>query len=180
MNSIHRWIAAGAISLLQLPALASVEPGWSGTVAVGHTLYDADCGYALSCDNGGGTAAKLGVGYQFGVFGLEGWLVDYGNSALAGGDHVRLNSVGVDAAWRWRWGSSVQGVLRVGVASVHQSRSAESFRSTEPMLGLGVSLDVAPSVAVELAWDVVTSTGGSDRIGTVLAQPVTLGLRVRF
>lgn len=180
MRSVHASIVAAALSLPQLPALAAVEPGWFGTIAVGHTFYSADCGYDLACNSGGATAGKFGVGYQFGTFGLEGWLVDYGKSALPPDDHLRLSSIAVNAAWRWRVGASAQAVLRAGVASVHQTRSAENFRSTEPTLGFGFSFDVARSAQVELAWDVVTSTGGSDHIGTVVAQPVTLALRLRF
>ena len=180
MRSIRSWLCAGALALPQLPAFAAGDPGWSGTVAMGHTFYTADCSYALSCNAGGGTAGKLGVGYQFGVFGLEGWLVDYGKAPLPPADHLRLDGVALNAAWRWKWGASMQGVVRAGVASVHQWRSAESARTTEPTMGLGVSFDAARSVAVELAWDVVTSTGSSEQTGTVVAQAVTLGLRVRF
>jgi hypothetical protein len=35
-------------------------------------------------------------------------------------------------------------------------------------------------VAADLGWDLTTSTGGSDRIGSAIAQMVTLGLQLRF
>ena len=112
--------------------------------------------------------------------GLEGWQVSYGVSALYAGATRRLGSVGLNAVWRWPWRPVAQGILRAGVASVHQSRKAENFRSAQATPGLGVAIPASPSVPVELAWDFVTSTGGSDRIGTVIAQPITLGLRVLF
>lgn len=176
---MRRWLCVDTLSISPLLAIAA-EPGWFGAAAVGRTTYNSDCSFDFRCRSGARTAAKLGTGYQFGVFGLESWLVNYGSSSLDTGDRVRLDSIGLNTVWRWPWSPAVQGVLRAGVASVHQSRKGENFRLAEGTFGLGLALDVVPSVAIDLAWDFVTSTGGSDRIGTVIAQPVTLGLRLRF
>jgi hypothetical protein len=35
-------------------------------------------------------------------------------------------------------------------------------------------------LALELAWDATSSTGGSSHVGTAVAQAVTGGLRLRF
>lgn len=161
------------------PALAD-DTGPYAVLAGGRTTYDADCGYFGGCSGGRGTTVKLGAGYRFGVFALESWAVDWGRSPIAPDDHLHLSSFGVGGAWRMHFGETVQGLLRAGGAMVRQRRDAEDFRHLEGTFGLGLSVDVAPATAIELAWDVTTSTGGSDHIGSVLAQAVTLGLRLRF
>jgi hypothetical protein len=44
--------------------------------------------------------------------------------------------------------------------------------------GLGLVIDVAPVVSVELAWNATTGTGKNS--GSVLANALTAGLRLRF
>ena len=44
--------------------------------------------------------------------------------------------------------------------------------------GLGLALALTPALALELAWDLTSSEGNNS--GTVVAQAVTLGLRLRF
>jgi hypothetical protein len=77
-------------------------------------------------------------------------------------------------------GATVQGVARVGAARVRQTRTTEDFSHIEPTVGLGLLVDVTPTLALELAWDATSSTGGSSHVGTAVAQAVTGGLRLRF
>jgi hypothetical protein len=86
----------------------------------------------------------------------------------------------VGGAWHGHFGSGAYGVLRAGVADVRQGRSVESSRHIEGTLGLGTSFDIVPKLAVEIGWDVITSTGGSSRTPGGIAQNTTVGLRLRF
>ncbi len=180
-TSAHRAIAAIALGCVLAPAAAD-DAGPYLQLAAGRTTYDFDCGY-YSCDGARAGVLKLGGGYRFGVFALEVWRIDWGRGSMNdyyGNDFVRLRSLGVGGAWRAHFGSAAEGVLRAGFADVHQTRSAENFRRVEGSFGLGLAYNVDPQLAFEIGWDVTTSTGGSEHIGTVLARAVTGGLRVRF
>jgi hypothetical protein len=181
MKTMSRTLAATVLSCLLAPALAD-DSGLYVQATGGRTTYDFDCGF-YSCNGARGNAVKLGGGYRFGVFALEVWGTDWGRGPVYdfyGNDFVRLRSVGLSGAWRMHFGTMAEGVLRAGFADVQQIRSAEAFRRFEGTFGLGLSFDIVPALAVEIGWDITTSTGGSDRIGSVLAQAATLGLRVRF
>lgn len=181
MNTMTRWLAAAALSCALAPALAD-DTGPYVQAAAGRTTYDFDCGF-LSCSGARGNTVKLGAGYRFGVFALEVWGTDWGRGAVYdyyGNDFIRLRSLGLSGAWRMHFGSAAEGVLRAGFANMRQTRSAEAFSHIEGTFGLGLSFEFLPKLAVELGWDLTTSTGGSDRIGSILAQAATLGLRVRF
>jgi hypothetical protein len=176
-------LAASALALAAAvaPAVAA-DGGPYGQVALGQTRYYADCSF-FGCGNGRVAGGKLGVGYRFDVFALEGWYIDWGSTSINdyyGDDRLRLRSLGVGAAWRMQFGTSVQGVLRAGAATVSQRRTTESFHHLEGTFGLGLSYDLTPNAAIELAHDLTTSSGGSSQIGSVLAQLTSLGLRLRF
>jgi len=182
MRALLRSLCAAALSATLLPALAA-DVGPYAEVTLGRTHYDVDCSLYFSCNGGRAGAGRIGGGYQFEVFALEGWLTEWGRAPLNdgfGGDHVRLRSWGVSGAWHWRISPAVQGVGRVGAARVRQTRSTENFSNTEATLGLALLVDVTPAVAVQLAWDATSSTGGSSHVGTALAQAVTGGVRLRF
>lgn len=180
MTTMTRCLAAAALSCALAPALAD-DIGPYAQLSLGRTKYDFDCGY-YSCGGSRGNSAKIGGGYRFGVFALEAWATDWGRGGVYdfyGDDHLRLRSLGVSAAWRMHFGSWAEGVLRTGFADVRQSRSVENVRRVEGTFGLGLSFNVAPKVALELGWDLTTSSGSSN-IQSVLAQSTTLGLRLRF
>jgi hypothetical protein len=182
MNVLTQFLGATALSCALAPALAN-EVGPYVQLSAGRAEYDFDCGWN-SCSGSRGNSVKIGGGYRFGVFALEAWATDWGRGPVYefyGDDYVRLRSLGVSGAWRMHFGSRAEGVLRAGVADAHQSRSAESSKHVEGTFGLGLTFDIALKVAVEIGWDLMTSTGGSgSRTGSVLAQNTTLGLRVRF
>lgn len=120
-------------------------------------------------------------GYPFGVFALEGWVADWGRGATPFGNHLRLQSVGASGAWRMQFNASLDGVLRAGLSQVRQTRSDDGQASRLAGtfgLGLGLALTLALAPALELAWDLTSSEGNHS--GTVAAQAVTLGLRLRF
>ena len=180
MKPFVQGLCAGALAAAGLPALAA-DVGPYAAFGIGRTHYDADCSIFFSCNGGRAGTGRLGGGYQFEVFALEGWIADWGRAPIGyADDHVRLRSIGGGGAWHWHMGTTVQGVGRVGFARVRQTRTTENFSHTELTLGLGLLVDVTPTVAFELAWDATGSTGGSERIGTVVAQAVTGGLRLRF
>ncbi len=181
MNTMKRWLAASALTCMVAPALAD-DAGFYVQASAGRTTYDFDCNF-YACAGARGNAVKLGGGYRFGVFALEVWATDWGRGSVYdyyGDDFVRLSSLGLSGAWRMHFGTAAEGVLRAGFANMRQTRSAEGFSRVEGTFGLGLSFKLVPKVAVELGWDLTTSTGGSDRIGSVLAQATSLGLRVRF
>jgi opacity protein-like surface antigen len=182
MKLLLRHLALGMLACLVAPSHAA-DAGPYAMVAVGQTRYDADCGLFSNCSRSQSSNFKLGAGYQFGVFAIEGWAIDWGRSSVYdfyGNGSLRLRSVGLGGAWRMRFGSAWQGVIRAGAAQVQQTRSTESFNHFEGTFGLGISYDVAPAVAVELAYDLTSSTGGSSSIGSVFGQALTAGMRVRF
>jgi opacity protein-like surface antigen len=181
MTTTTRWLAATALACTLAPALAG-DAGYYVQASAGRTTYDFDCGW-YSCQGARGNTVKLGGGYRFGVFALEVWGTDWGRGPVRdyyGDDFVRLRSLGLSGAWRMHFGTVAEGVLRAGFAHTQQTRSVENFARVEGTFGLGLSFEFLPKLAVELGWDLTTSTGGSDRIGSVLAQATTLGLRVRF
>jgi opacity protein-like surface antigen len=181
MKTMIRCLAAAALACALAPAQAD-DVGPYAQLALGRTTYDFDCNF-YGCNGARANGGKVGGGYRFGVFAIEAWATDWGRGPIVdyvGNDAVRLRSLGVGAAWRMHFGSWGEGVLRTGIADVQQVRSVESFRHLEGTFGLGLSFTVAPKVAAELGWDLTTSTGGSDRIGSAIAQMVTLGLQLRF
>jgi len=182
MRSGHRCAVAVALSGLMLAAQAD-DLGPYATIALGRTTYDADCSLFGGCSGGRASAGKIGGGYRFGVFALEAWVIDWGKAPIYdayGDDRLRLRSLGVSAAWHKRFGPSAQGSLRAGAALVRQARSQEDFEHVEGTFGLELSFDVAPTLSIGIGYDLTSSTGGSDRIGSALAQLVTVGLRLRF
>lgn len=48
----------------------------------------------------------------------------------------------------------------------------------ESTLGLGLMVDLAPALALEFAWDATSATGKNS--GSVLAQSLSAGLRLKF
>lgn len=167
-----------ALALASAPAPAA-DLGPYAIVAVGRTDYDFDCYFFSSCSNARANTGKLVGGYQFGVFALEGWVADWGRGATPFGNHLRLQSVGANGAWRMHFNASLDGVLRAGFAQVRQTRSDDGQASRlAGTFGLGLALALTPALAVELAWDLTSSEGNNS--GTVVAQSVTLGLRLRF
>ena len=148
-------------------------------VAAGRTDYDFDCYFFTACANTRANTGKLVGGYKFGGFALEGSISDWGKGSTPLRNSIRLRSVGLNAAWHMRFGSNVQGVLRAGAAQVWQSRSDDGkANALEGTFGLGLSVGLTPAVALELAWDATTSAGKNS--GSVLAQAITAGLRLRF
>ena len=167
-----------ALALASTPAPAA-DFGPYAIVAVGRTDYDFDCYFFSSCSNARANTGKLVGGYQFGVFALEGSVSDWGKGPTPLRNSIHLRSMGINAAWHARFGSTVQGVLRAGAAQVWQSRSDDGKANhLEGTFGLGLSVGLTPAVAVELAWDTTTSAGKNS--GSVMAQAVTAGLRLRF
>ncbi len=167
-----------ALAFPVTPAQAA-DTGPYVIVAAGRTDYDFDCYFFTSCSNTHANIGKLVGGYQFGVFALEGSVTDWGKGSTPLRNSIRLRSVGMNAAWHMRFGSALQGVLRAGAAQVWQSRSDDGKANhLEGTFGLGLSVGLTPAVAVELAWDTTTSAGKNS--GSVMAQAVTAGLRLRF
>jgi hypothetical protein len=167
-------------------AQAPSGPGLVLSAAVGRSDYSLDCFGAFICSaQPSGTFSKLGVGYEFGTFGIEAWYMNFGRSdAFASfgsneaSDRVQIQAAVVDAAWRWRFGP-LETALRVGLASVQHRRTGESnTQRFSPHFGLGLGLAVTPAVTLELGWD-ITSGKGSSGYGT-LVNANSLALRVRL
>ena len=166
--------------VLSAPWAAAQAPdvGPYAVAAVGRTSYDADC-YYFDCERARATSGKLILGYQFEVFGVEGWVGDWGQASLSSQAWLRLRTVGVNAVWRKQFGASLKGLMRAGVAQVRHERSDDgTVNHAEGTFGLALVLDLTPAASLEAAWDLSNATGKNR--GNVLAQTVTLGLRLRF
>jgi len=174
------WLAlAAAAPLGPLQAAEAAEAGPYVMVAAGRSAYDYDCYFLADCDTGRATTTRLGAGYRFGVFGLELWAADWGRATTRWQDSLRLRSLGAGAVWHLHFSPTVQGLLRAGAAHVTQNRSDDGRAShLEGTFGLALDLSLNPTVGLQAAWDFTTSTGRNS--GSVLAQALTAGLRVRF
>ena len=177
--------AGAAVSTLQEPAPAAraTRAGPYVIVAVGRSDYDYDCFLFTDCKNARGTSGKLGGGYRFGTFAIEGWWTDYGRADTSDpGGTVRLRGLGVSASWLMRFGDVAEGLLRTGLADTRYTRSfnGSSVSGTEfqPTFGLGIGFLVSPQLSIELAWDV--TRGDAPDTDTVLSNALSVGLRLRF
>jgi hypothetical protein len=172
---------AAMLASPEAQAQPAADPaGPYAVVAVGRSQYDYDCYIFSYCDTARATTGRLGLGYRFGVFALEGWVANYGKASIQQGwAQMRVQSAGVNAAWYLRFTPTLHGVLRAGGGQVVQTRS-DDVRSSgfEGSFGLGLVMFVAPSVGVELAVDATTATGQNS--GTAVVSSATLGLRLRF
>lgn len=174
-------LAAAAALGAAPPALAQDmdDLGPYVLVAGGKTQYHYDCYFMSDCGRGHANFAKLGLGWRYGVFALEGWAADFGRSDIQYGNTLRLRAAGINGAWHLHFTDHVQGFLRAGFANVQLRRSDDAGTSNwEGNFGLGALFQLAPRLYVELAWD-ATSAEGSNT-GSALAQGLSLGLRVRF
>jgi hypothetical protein len=167
------------------PAVAPpAPPSRLGTYfvgAIGRADYDYACYFLVACDNARATSGKLGIGYRSGVFGVEGWWSDFGKGATVDGS-VRLRAIGVNAVWTARFGESLEGMLRAGMADVRYTHTGGGVTRSEskfqPTFGLGLGLVITPTLSAEFGWDI--TRGDADSESTVFVNAVSLGLRVRF
>ena len=180
MKPLTRALLPLAIALcLPCTPVRSADVGPYAIVAVGRTFYDFDCYFFADCETARATSGKLVGGYPFGIFAIEGVVVDWGRGKTPFGNNLRLQSVGLNAVWHLPFGSNWTGLLRAGGAQVRQTRSDDGSKdNVEGTFGLGLSMALTPTVAAELAWDATTATGNNT--GSTLAQAVSLGLRLRF
>jgi opacity protein-like surface antigen len=173
-----------AMALLTGGASAQWMPvaneGFYLVAAVGRNQYDYDCWFWNDCDQARSTSGKVGFGYRFGVFGVEGWGMDFGRATNnATQESLRLRALAVNGVWYVAFGPRAEGLLRAGVADVTQTRTQDVRNSTfSGTFGLGLVLHVAPALSIELGWDV---TGGEGRnSGSTTASALSVGLRARF
>ena len=164
---------------IPLAPVQAEDLGPYAIVALGRTDYSFDCYYFSSCDSARATSGKVVAGYRYRLFAVEGSYADWGKGSTPNYSDLGLRSLGVNGAWHMHFSPDVQGLLRAGFAQVWQSRSdAGGSSHLEGTFGLGLSVSMTSAVAVELAWDATTSTG--QNIGSVLAQSLNAGLRLRF
>ena len=201
LSAVALACAAGAAQAQAVaePA-ASVDPRVGPYVAgaIGRSEYDHACFFFSTCDSSRATTGRLAAGYRFGVVALEAAWTDFGEGRgdLTGATQ-RLRALGLSAVFLLRWGQSLEGLLRVGAASVQDSRSlgnvATRSTRTQPTFGLGLGWVLTPAVSLQLGWDVTlgdtnsnssisssSNSSNSSNDGTVIVNATTLGLRVRF
>ena len=159
--------------------------------AIGRSHYEHTCWIFSTCDSSKATVGRLAAGYRFGAVAAEASWTDFGEGrgGTSGGTQ-RLRALGLSAVFMARWGASVEGLLRVGGASVQDTRSLRGVTTratrTQPTFGLGLGLVLNPSVSVQLGWDVTRGDTGnnsgnnSGNDSTVLVNASSLGLRLRF
>jgi predicted porin len=176
---------AAALAASPAQAQESRDEGLVLSVAAGRSDYALDCLAAFVCTQPSATSFKLGVGYQFGIWGIEAAYINFGRSeafdsfgSQTPSDRVQIQAAVVDAAWRWRLGS-LEMALRAGVAGVQHQRSGETnTRRVSPHLGLGLGWALTPALTLELAWDATRGKSSGGYTTTVNAN--SLALRVRL
>lgn len=175
--------AALALALAGAPPDAAAQSAHEGgylVAAVGRTQYEHDCWFWSNCETARATFGKFGAGWRFGVVGVEGWWMDFGSASVPPSpDKLRLRATAINAVWYASFGPQVEGLLRAGVADVRHLRSRDAAKSNfAGTFGLGLVVNVAPAVALELGWDLTSGEGRNS--GTTVANALSLGLRVRF
>ena len=152
--------------------------------AIGRSHYDHTCWYFSTCDSSRATAGRLAAGYRFGLVAVEASWTDFGEGrGDTSGGTQRLRALGLSAVFLVRWGGSLEGLLRVGAASVEDTRGQRGQATiratqTQPTFGLGLGWVLNPSVSLQLGWDV--TRGDNDNSSTVIVNAPSLGLRIRF
>jgi len=147
-------------------------------LGAGTTLQD--CGHRQACPAYDAVAGKLGLGVRLGAVATEFWGLDFGRDKPAPGLHAqRLQAVVLQAAWTLPLSPRVHGVLRGGGGMLTQTRPDGSRRLVlAAAYGVGLAWQVAPGLAVEVAWDMVTADGEGTR--AVLGHMATAGVRLGF
>ena len=175
-SSLRAVLAAMTLASGATLPVAAADPGPYLLAAAGSTRYDVDC---WNCSAARASTFKLGAGYRFGVFAIEGWWTKYGSLSLGdevGDYHRRVRAEGVSCAWHLPLGPATQALLRVGGASLHlRHRDGASASWAEATAGLGLLVDVAPALSLEVAWDYT-----QDVLGGSPGHAFTAGLRLHF
>lgn len=177
------WLVVALLIAAASPTRAQ-EPDGTGlmvSAAVGRSRYALDCVGPFVCVQPSGRSSKVGVGYQFGTFGVEAWYMNFGRSEAFDtfgleppSDRVQIQAAVLDAAWRWRW-DRLEAALRAGLASVHHRRTRDtSTRRLSPHFGLGLGWALTPKVTLELGWDITNGEGSTGYGTTVKANSVAL------
>ena len=182
MTLLRRCLPAALLAATALGAGAQTDPGAGPylVLAAGLAQYDYDCWYWSACETARASMGKIGGGYRFGIWALEGWYIDLGKATIfPASDRLHLSGGAITGAWYLPFGTQLEGLLRAGLADVRQTRSGDNGRNRfTGLFGLGLVVKLAPAVGLELAWDV---TGGEGRdSGTTTGAAVSLGLRVGF
>ena len=171
-------LAALALAAPVAPALAA-DQGPYVVVAAGRTSYDYDCYFLYDCDHAGANGGKVVAGYRFNVFAVEVSATDWGKASIPFNNKLRLRSTGLNGAWAMHFSPTIQGLLRAGIAQIWLNRSDDGKTDhVEATLGLGLVVDLAPALALEFAWDAASAAGRNS--GSVLAQSLSAGLRLKF
>jgi hypothetical protein len=184
MTRFTRTVAALCLAAAPLLAhaqfSAASQPGGYVLGAFGGNQYDYDCWFWSDCDTAGSSGGKFAGGVRFGVFGVEGVVIDFGRARLRpSGDEMQMRSVGLNAVWYLNLGPNLSALLRAGGANVRHERSFDGRRdTTSATFGLAMLVDLAPQVALEVAWDVTTGEGNTTSSAT--ASMVSAGLRIAF
>jgi hypothetical protein len=182
-------------ALLASPALAqplpwhSERPGPYALFAAGGSQYEYDCRssyyYYDDCAYGRGTAGKIGFGWRLmRYFGVEGTYTEFGRSNIDNGrvprDTLRMQALGVNAVFSLAFGPATEGLLRVGLADVRQSRSDDigAERIFTPTVGLAFLLHLTPTLGLEMGYDATSGEGRNT--GTTVVGAFTVGLRLAF
>jgi OOP family OmpA-OmpF porin len=155
--------------------------------AFGQSSFDVDCTGASSCDKNG-SALKLVGGYRMASgIALEGVLMNFGKATArdTGLDvTLKIQAIGVGAAFSADLSPSWIGTLRLGIASVKTTgevsgilSGSESERKTKPYFGLGLGYKIAPNMWIEGGLD---STRGEIEGDDGTVSAVSIGLGIRF
>jgi len=111
---------------------------------------------------------------------FEAWAIDFGRIHVDSPPaSLRLRSFVGNVAWSFDFGPRAAMLLRAGL-SFSQNRRSDDGTNSEvlPYLGLGLAVDLAPRVALELGWDFTHGNGNNS--SSTFASALTAGLRVRF
>lgn len=169
-----------AATSLGAQAQSQPEPGPYLVLAAGRAQYDYDCWHWTNCDSARAGMSKIGGGWRFGVWALEGWIFDLGKAGIRpSGDRLRMNGGAITAAWYLPFNAQLEGLLRAGLADVRQSRTGDATRNRYAAIGgLGLVGRVAPAVGLEVGFDV--TSGAGRRSGTTTGSALSVGVRVGF
>jgi opacity protein-like surface antigen len=170
------WLALFALPATAAQGAAADEAarGWYAVAGAGSTSYEYSNGF-FEDRSAHGTGIKLGAGYRFGVFALEGWATDFGRADIEFGRTLRAQSLAVTAAWYLQAGAGVHAFLRVGAAQFRERRT-DWPASTDTRLtgGVGLLFDLTPRWGIEVAAE------STDALLVGQAMLISIGTRLRF
>jgi OOP family OmpA-OmpF porin len=134
------------------------------SVGFGRASWNVDCSGAATCSRSH-SAVRLAAGLEVGKgIAVEGFYSDLGKVTAAdpgGSAEIKGNAIGATMALSANFAADWRGLIRIGAASVQAKGTANGYgasasvskTSLQPVVGLGLSYAITPSLYAEAGYD---------------------------